>query len=323
MPRCVMSTCHRPARTLFPTRGTNEIRVMVTLVAMVANLPYSRSVLRPTMWLMSNAIEPSGRMVPYSVEHVAMLIVTVVVAIVVVLIARRIRETAKEDRFLRVGGWIMLTVTLAWTAWGMLPGQWNIDQSLPFQFSDALRFATAIALLTRAGWAIAICYFWGLTLNLQSIITPDLNYFTYPVLEFGMYWFLHIAALVVPIMFVWGLGYRPTWRGYGVTYAATVGWAGIALAVNMVTGANYAYLSHAPAGPSVLDVLGPWPIYIFWEAVIIAVVWALITWPWETRVARAFPVADRWATVRRRPPSDDVDSARSGWLQQLKISARQ
>lgn len=261
------------------------------------------------MCLMSNVVESSGRMVPYTFEHVAMLVLTVAVAVILIFVARRIRGTIHEDRFLSTAGWIMLTVTLAWTAWGILPSQWNIDQSLPFQFSDALRFITAIALLTRAGWAIAICYFWGLTLNLQSVITPDLNYFTYPALEFGMYWFLHITALVVPIVFVWGLGYRPTWRGYGVAYGATVAWAGVAVVANMVTGANYAYLSQAPAGPSVLDVLGPWPIYILWEGVIIASVWALITWPWETQRARSFPVADRWATVRRRPVRHKNDRA--------------
>lgn len=256
------------------------------------------------MCLMGNAIEPSGRMTPYGPEHIVMLVVTVVVAVLVVIVARRIRGTFREDHLLRTAGWVMLTVTLAWTIWGMLPGQWNIDQSLPLQFSDALRFITAIALFTRAGWAIAICYFWGLTLNLQSVMTPDLNYFTYPVLEFGMYWFLHIAVLVVPMMFVWGFGYRPTWRGYGIAYAATIVWAGVAILANLVTGANYAYLSHGPAGPSVLDLLGPWPIYILWEGVLIALVWALMTWPWETTTARSFPVADRWATLRRRPPAE-------------------
>jgi hypothetical integral membrane protein (TIGR02206 family) len=184
-------------------------------------------------------------------------------------------------------GWTLLSVTVLWTAWGMSPGQWNIDQSLPVQFSDALRFITSIALLTRARWAIAISYYWGLTLNIQSILTPDLNYFTIPALEFTAYWFLHIVVFIVPIGLVWGLGHRPTWRGYGVSLLGAFAWAGIAIAVNAVTGANYAYLSHAPAGPSALDLLGPWPVYILWEAVLATVIWALMTWPWTRRVRPA------------------------------------
>ena len=259
---------------------------------------------------MGTAVEPIGRMPPYGPEHLSILALTVVASIAVVLVGRRIRGTALEERVLRTGGGVMLTVTIAWTVWGMLPGNWNIDQSLPFHYSDALRLITAVALISRAGWAIAICYFWGLTLNVQSIITPDLNYFDYPVLEFVVYWFLHIAAFVVPILFVWGLGYRPTWRGYGVTYLATVAWAGIAFVANAITGANYGYLSRGPDGPSILDLLGPWPIYIFWEAVIIAVVWALMTWPWETRKAAAMPMVDRLGAVRRRPQRHDADRDR-------------
>src|SRR5690625_6525220 len=121
----------------------------------------------------------------------------------------------------------------------MLPNHGSIELSLPLHYSVALRLITAIALLTRAGWAIAVCYFWGLTLNLQSIITPDLNYFDYPVLEFVIYWFLDIVAFVVPILFIWGLGYRPTWRGYGIACLVTVLWAVIAIVTNAVTGANY------------------------------------------------------------------------------------
>lgn len=78
-------------------------------------------------------------------------------------------------------------------------------------------------------------------------------------------------------------------------------WAGSALIANAVTGAIYGYLSRGPDGPSILDLLGPWPIYIFWEAVIIAVAWALMTLTWETKTARSAPVVDRWATVRRKP----------------------
>ena len=93
-----------------------------------------------------------------------------------------------------------------------------------------------------------------------------------------------------------------------MTYLATLVWAGIAVIVNAITGANYGYLSRGPDGPSILDLLGPWPIYIFWEAVIIAMVWALMPLPWATRAGRSTPTVDRWGTVRRKVvPTDLVD----------------
>lgn len=272
---------------------------------------------------MDQAVEPSGRMTPYGPEHLAVLALTVMLTVVMVHVARRIRGTDIEDRILATFGWIMLWATVFWTVWGLTPGQWNIEQSLPFHFSDALRFITGIALITRAGWAIAICFYWGLTLNLQSIITPDLNYFELPAMEFTQYWFFHIAVFVVPIVFVWGLGYQPTWRGFGVAYTGAVIWAWVAFTANSITGANYAYLSRGPEGASILDLLGPWPIYIVWEAVIIAVVWALMTLPFETQTARTGALPNRAGTLRRRMPVPNSISALGQRPRQPRAFARQ
>lgn len=241
------------------------------------------------------------RMTPYGPEHLAVLVVIVVVGILAVVHARRVRGTPAEHRLTRGAGWLLLVVSLLWMAWGLLPQNWDIEQSLPFHFSDALRIITAIALITRAGWAVAVSFYWGLTLNLQSVLTPDLTYLGDPVLEFSLYWFLHAMVLWAPLVLVWGLGYRPTWRGYAAAFGIAVGWAGVAAVANAVTGANYAYLAHAPAGPSLLDVLGGWPWYIGVEFLLVGAVWALMTWPFTTtaRTEHA-PLADRWGLVRRR-----------------------
>ncbi|MGO3146761.1 MAG: YwaF family protein [Leucobacter sp.] len=240
-----------------------------------------------------------GHMTPYGGAHYAALAFTVVAAIGLVIGARKIRGTPREDRALTIAGWIMLLATLAWMGWNILPGNWNIEQSLPFHLSDALRIVTSIALLTRSGWSIGISYYWGLTLNIQSVITPDLAYFHAPVFEYIAYWFFHIAALLTPIVFVWGLGYRPTWRGYGIAFLATLIWAGIAGVANALTGANYVYLARAPEAASALDLLGPWPIYILWEIVLVAGVWALITWPWTRGAAAQMPYIGSMGAVRR------------------------
>ncbi len=47
----------------------------------------------------------------------------------------------------------------------------------------------------------------------------------------------------------------------------------------MLLGTNYAYLNRAPAGPSLLDVMGPWPYYMLVEASVIAIAWLLLTLP--------------------------------------------
>lgn len=256
-----------------------------------------------------------GHMPAYGAAHLAILALLVLAAIVLVRWARR-TEPAATDRALRLAGWALLANSAAWTAWGFTPWAWNLEESLPLHYSDALRFLVPIALITQARWAVVVTWFWGLTLNMQSVLTPDLNYFVWVPLEFAEYWIAHGAGVLAPVVLVWGLGYRPTWRGYGIAYAATLLWAGVAVTGNTLTGANYGYLNRAPAGPSILDLLGPWPQYLLVEAVLIAAVWAAMTLPWVLIDRRAgTPLSGRGGLVRRpvrAQASSSSSASRSG-----------
>lgn len=110
---------------------------------------------------MTPAVEPIGRMQSYGTEHIAMLALTLVLAVALPILVRRARDQRAVERLLRRSGWALLALTLLWLAWGMLPMNWDVNQSLPFHFSDALRLTTAIALITRSGWAVAVSYFWA------------------------------------------------------------------------------------------------------------------------------------------------------------------
>ena len=48
------------------------------------------------------------------------------------------------------------------------------------------------------------------------------------------------------------------WR----VYAITAVFAAVAALATALTGGNYMFLRHKPAEASLLDVMGPWPVYI-------------------------------------------------------------
>jgi hypothetical integral membrane protein (TIGR02206 family) len=55
------------------------------------------------------------------------------------------------------------------------------------------------------------------------------------------------------------------------------------LVLNAVLGADYGYVNGKPSESTVLDVLGPWPVYVVVEMAIVIGGWALITLPWTRR----------------------------------------
>lgn len=219
----------------------------------------------------------------FGTAHLLALAATVMVSVVLVLLVRRHRSMPAIDRWLRITGWMLLAIALAWMLWDLLPTRFDLAHSLPVSLSDLARLLIPVALITRAGWAVAVVYYWGLSLNLMALLTPDLNYNFFPPLEYGMFWLAHIAAFAVPVVLVWGLRYRPTWRGFGFAYLFTVAWAVVTMGLNVLTEANYGYLNRPPEGGSLLDLMGPWPVYLLVAAAVLAVGWALITWPWTMR----------------------------------------
>lgn len=246
---------------------------------------------------------PGAHMPMYGIEHVTMLLTLVVITALAIAWARRTGLTERAKRTLAIIGWLYLALSVGWTIWDFLPANFTLDQSLPVHLSDVLRIITAIALITRGPALVSITYYWGLTLNLQSLITPDLNYITHPHAEFVSYWLFHALAFIAPLVLIFGFGFRPTWWSLTIAFGALLLWAGLTTIVNAVSGANYGYLSHAPAGPSLLDFMGGWPLYLVVAGVLILTVWALMTMPWALLQRRdPAPAVGRHAIMRIANP---------------------
>ncbi|HTO39708.1 MAG TPA: hypothetical protein VL026_01930, partial [Rhizomicrobium sp.] len=69
-----------------------------------------------------------------------------------------------------------------------------------------------------------------------------------------------IIASVLYLTFATGL--RPWPSSLPRVMAWSVVYLGLAMSVNAFFGTNFGYLSAKPPGPSLLDVLAPWPWYI-------------------------------------------------------------
>lgn len=91
---------------------------------------------------------------------------------------------------------------------------------------------------------------------------------------------MHVLIVWSALLLVPGLLILPTWHTYRQTVAITLVWAASVFAYNAIAGSNYGYLNRLPKSASLLDYLGPWPLYVVLEVAIVAVVWALLTWPW-------------------------------------------
>ena len=86
-------------------------------------------------------------------------------------------------------------------------------------------------------------------------------------------------------MLTWGRVMQPAAGSLARAAVVLNGYAAGIGAFNAFFGANYMYLCRKPASASLLDAMGPWPVYlVVAEAVALALFWAMYA-PFRTRPA--------------------------------------
>ncbi|MFC4909227.1 TIGR02206 family membrane protein [Actinomadura gamaensis] len=230
----------------------------------------------------------AGRFVAYGPSHWAALGVFAAGCVVLVLVGRAQRPTSvtsagfggEAKGFARGFALAIVYAVIGIQIYWMLPGQWSIGSSLPLELCDVAWPAVIVALWTLGWRGFALAYYWGLTLTVQALLTPALNAPDYPSINYLKFFGMHLLVIWAAVYLTWGLGMRPDWRSYRFAVAVTAGWAVAMLLFNSAAGSNYGFLNRKPDSGSVLDLMGPWPWYVLVEIAVIALGWALITWPW-------------------------------------------
>jgi hypothetical integral membrane protein (TIGR02206 family) len=203
----------------------------------------------------------------FSVAHIVAL----------VLMALAIAVAVKAPRFLppkvlavAIGGAFLVEYGT-----NALDGTWDWGFNLPLHLSDVVAIFAPIALWTRKPLLVEILYFWALTASLQAVLTPDLNQ-TFPSVFYFTYFVTHCGAVVAACLLVFGHRIRLRPGAVRRAFIATLLMAAVAGTANVITGGNYMYLRAKPASASLLDQMGPWPVYIATAAALALVLFALL-----------------------------------------------
>ncbi len=205
--------------------------------------------------------------------HLLVVAGTAVAAIAVPAAVRR-RPTGSSGRRVR---WtlaaLLLASVIAYLALAASSREIGRLDFLPLHLCDLAIFVAVLALLTRSRLASEVLYYWALAGTTLAILTPDVSG-SFPDWRWVAYFATHGLVVVSATTLVFGLDRTPrpgsAWR----VFLITLGYAAIVGVVDAATGANFLYLARKPAGPTLLDWFGPWPVYI---GVAAAVAWALFT----------------------------------------------
>lgn len=209
------------------------------------------------------------------------------------IFAKAAARFPKTETTIRITlGFLLLVNELIWYWFKAQTKSWQFPGTLPLQLCDLILWMTVLAMLLRLQWAFDFAFLAGLVGTSMAILTPDLwePFPSYPT----VYFFLAHGGIVLCVLYLWWSGQMRPRTGCVWRVLATLNAYALAIGLfNWKFGTNYMYLCRKPESASVLDYLGPWPLYILCgELIGLAFFWLL------------------WLPFRR--PSSDAQSVEAG-----------
>lgn len=142
-----------------------------------------------------------------------------------------------------------------------------INRNLPLHVCGISGILVAFLLLTRKQVFFDFVYFFGLSGAIPAVLTPDLS-FKWPHPLFITYFFSHYFIFFGIFYAVKVYNLRPNFKSLKNALLMIHVYAIFIFVINFVIDSNYLFLRNKPDSSSLMDLLGPWPWYIFWIEVI-------------------------------------------------------
>lgn len=217
----------------------------------------------------------------FSPTHITFLITSLII-IAGALTAYRRRSASVKEGILQVLVIFMVCSEIIDWVWYILIGHYSLRNCLPLHLCSASIFVEFAAVLwTRNVMLKEFVYALSMPAALAALITPGWYYplFSFQYLQSAL---THTLLILVPVLIVWGSGFRPDFRRLPGCFLLLLFLAGIAAAANSLFGGNYMFLGYVPKDTT-LQVFERWfghPGYIFLEIGLILIIWVILYLPW-------------------------------------------
>ncbi len=151
---------------------------------------------------------------------------------------------------------------LIWYSYVINKSWVSFPYGLPLDLCDIVLWLTVYTLLTFKQWSFNLIYYWGIAGTSMAVITPDFAS-SFPSYISIKFLFAHGCVVMAILFLVWSKSIRPDTGSWWKSLLWLNLYASIIGIYNFIFKTNYFYLCYKPASATLLDYLGPWPLYIF------------------------------------------------------------
>lgn len=177
----------------------------------------------------------------------------------------------------RLSIFLVITVVI-FSAIKIYFNRFNLLIDLPISLCNLFAILAPLLFWRPNQRRLEVLYYLIMAGTVQAMLTPDL-YVGFPSNEFFKYWIVHGGVVLLVVHSIFAFQLFPRFKGVFVTFGWINIYSAILYPLNIVIGANYFYLISKPGNASILDLFGPWPMYIFVAELVAMALFALAYLP--------------------------------------------
>ncbi len=198
----------------------------------------------------------------FSLSHFVILSIFILFTVVIFLGRKKIMNSRKWRRTELGVAISLILFEITNQIWMYVNGIWKAGRSMPLELCNISLILCIILLFTRKKLVLELLFFIAILGVSQAIFTPALTY-DFPHFRFFHFFYTHMVVVWVTLYFTCAKGYYPSFRtAIKLTVFINL-LLPIILFVNKQSNGNYWFLRHKPESPSLFDILGPYPWYVF------------------------------------------------------------
>jgi len=196
---------------------------------------------------------------------------------------------AQKRMVLYFAGAILLINEVGWHTLNIYWGTWTIQTMLPLHICSFTVWGSVYMLFTgnRNVYFYEFMYFLGIGGATQALLTPDAGAYSFPHFRAFQTFISHGLLVIFPLYMTIVEGYRPTLESFKRVFITTNAYMILVFFANLIIGSNYLFIAYKPDFPTLLDMLAPWPLYIFQLEIIGFIVFFILYIPFLIKDWRA------------------------------------
>ncbi|MBT3390432.1 MAG: TIGR02206 family membrane protein [Chloroflexi bacterium] len=194
-------------------------------------------------------------------EHLLALGIILLINLSLIFVRKSPNQQLKDGIRYTLAG-ILILNEIGWHVWNIAIDQWSIQLHLPFHLCSVFVWLGAYMLITKSYPIFEFAYFLGIAGALQALLTPDAGIYGFPHFRAFQTFISHGAIISSAVFMAVVEGFRPHWASFKRVFLWTNIYLVVITGLNFLIQSNFLYSRHKPPTASLLDVLGPWPLYL-------------------------------------------------------------